>query len=153
MLNSCHEASHKNPEIMIKDGLIYMQGEMQPFTGHVKDTVQEKIIEYDVLNGMKHGEFRTYFKNGNIEMIGHIKENMNQGVWKYYYKSGQLESEGNFLDDVAEGEWKWFYENGNIKERGVFVKGNREGVWKTFSVDGTIAEEIVYKQNRITVKK
>lgn len=153
MLSSCREAPQKNPEIFIKDGLIFKQGELKPFTGHVKDTLEEKIIEYDVLNGMKHGEFKTYFKNGKIEMIGQIEENLNQGEWKYFYKSGQLESEGNFSNDLPDGEWKWFYEDGNIKEQGTFVKGNREGRWILYDPEGKKTDEKIYKQNQIVDEK
>jgi antitoxin component YwqK of YwqJK toxin-antitoxin module len=153
MLYSCQDVPQENSEIVIKDGLIFKQGELKPFTGHVKDTVQEKIIEYDALNGMKHGEFKTYFKNGKIEMVGQIKENLNQGKWKYFYQSGQIESVGNFSDDLPDGEWKWFYENGSIKEQGVFVKGSRERIWKAFSIDGTKTEEKIYKQNQIVNEK
>lgn len=153
MLSSCHEAPRENREIVMKDGLIYKQGELKPFTGHLKDTVEGKIIEYDVLNGMKHGEFKTYFKNGKIEMIGHIEENLNQGEWKYFYKSGQLESEGNFSNDLPDGEWKWFYEDGNIKEQGTFVKGNREGRWVLYNSEGKKTDEKIYKQNQIVDEK
>lgn len=44
MLSSCHEAPRENPEIVIKDGLIFKQGELKPFTGHVKDTVEKKLL-------------------------------------------------------------------------------------------------------------
>ncbi len=81
-------------EITIQDGLIYKQGELKPYTGFIKDTVEGKMIEYHVVEGKKSGEFKTYFKNGHLEMIGQIKDNLNQGKWIYYYQNGQVESEG-----------------------------------------------------------
>jgi hypothetical protein len=62
---------------MIKDGLICKQGELKPYSGIVKDTIEGKIIEYEVVNGKKSGEFKTYFKNGKLEMLGMIKDNLN----------------------------------------------------------------------------
>ncbi len=152
-LISCEKKSEQKAEIMIKDGLIFKQGELHPFTGIIKDTVEGKMIEYEVLAGKKNGIFKTYFKNGKPEMIGTIKENLNEGKWTYYYQSGQIESEGIFKNDLPEGIWKWYHENGKLKEEGNYNKGDREGRWFMYGVDGKIKEEKVMKQNQIIEQK
>src|SRR3989339_408750 len=76
---SCERIPEPNIDINTKDGLIFKQGELKPYTGEVKDTVEGKIIEYEVVDGKKSGGFKTYFKNGKLEMIGQIKDNLNQG--------------------------------------------------------------------------
>lgn len=150
---SCERISEPKAEITIRNGLIFKQGELKPYTGVVKDTVEEKVIEYEVIGGKKSGEFKTYFKNGKLEMIGHIKDNLNQGKWTYYYPSGQIESEGTFKDDLPDGLWEWFYENGNLREEGNYVKGNREGRWILYDADGNIKEEKILEKNQIIEKK
>ena len=152
-LNSCTKTAEPASEIAIKDGLIFKQGELTPYTGEIKDTVGGKIIEYSVIEGRKSGEFKTYFKNGQLEMIGQIKENLNQGKWTYYHQSGQVESVGTFKDDLPDGKWKWFYENGNIKEEGNYIKGDREGRWILYDEEGKIKEERMLKKNQIIEKK
>jgi antitoxin component YwqK of YwqJK toxin-antitoxin module len=151
--NSCERTPEPTAEILIKDALIFKQGERKPYTGSVKDTVEGKVIEYSAVDGKKNGEFKTYFKNGKLEMLGQIKQNLNQGKWTYYYPSGQIESEGTFKDDLPDGTWKWFYENGNLKEEGVYIKGNREGRWVMFDVDGKITEEKIFEKNEVQEKK
>lgn len=153
IVTACEKEPKPKSEIAIKDGLIFKQGELKPFTGIVKDTIEEKIIEYEVVDGKKMGEFKTYFKNGKIEMKGKLKDNLNQGKWTYYYQTGQVESEGTFKDDLPDGIWKWFYENGNLKEEGTYVKGNREGRWILYDEDGKVKEERMLEKNKINGKK
>lgn len=150
---SCKKPDAPLPEITIKDGLIYKQGEPKAYSGVIKDTVEGKIIEYNVIEGKKSGEFKTYFKNGQLEMIGQIKENLNQGKWTYYYQNGQVESEGIFKDDLPDGTWKWYYENGNLKEEGVYAEGNREGRWVIYDVNGKMSEEKLFEKNQVQEKK
>jgi antitoxin component YwqK of YwqJK toxin-antitoxin module len=152
-LTSCERPPEPLADIAIKDGLIFKQGELKPYTGVVKDTIKGKIIVYEVVDGKKNGEFKTYFINGKLEMVGQIKGNLNQGKWTYYYQSGQVESEGTFKDDLPDGKWKWFYENGNIKEEGNYLKGNREGRWIMYDSDGKIKEEKTLEKNQIIDKK
>ena len=150
---SCEKIPEPESEITIKDGLIFKQGEMKPFTGTIKDTIEGKRMEYEVVGGKKNGEFKTYLKNGKLEMSGQIKENLNQGKWTYYYQTGQIESEGTFKDDLPDGLWKWFYENGNLREEGTYIKGNREGKWTMYDGDGKIKEEKMLDKNQIIEKK
>ena len=150
---SCERMPEPKAEIIIKDGLIFKQGEVKTYTGVVEDTIEGKIIKYEVINGKKSGEFKTYFKNGKLEMLGRIKDNLNQGKWTYYYQTGQVESEGTFNDDLPDGSWKWYDENGNLREEGNYEKGNREGRWIIYDVDGKIIGEKILEKNQIIEKE
>ena len=150
---SCEKIPEPKADIAIKDGLIFKQGELKPYTGVVKDTVEGKMIEYEVVDGKKSGEFKTYFRNSKLEMIGQIKNNLNQGKWTYYYQTGQVESEGTFKDDLPDGTWKWFYENGYLREEGAYVQGIREGRWILYDADGKVNEEKMFEKNQIIKKK
>ena len=149
LIFGCTKTPELHDEIVIKDNLIYESGASIPFTGTIKDTIDGKIIEYAVVDGKKNGIFMMYFPNGQIEMKGIIKDNLNEGEWIYYYQSGQVESEGFFKQDLPEGKWKWYYENGNLKEEGNFVAGNREGEWIIYDIDGSIKEIKRVKNNRV----
>ncbi|MFI5236926.1 MAG: toxin-antitoxin system YwqK family antitoxin [Ignavibacteriales bacterium] len=122
--------------IVLNDGLIYMQGENSPYNGRVLDTLENKIIQYDVVNGLKHGEFIISTLNGKFNVCGFLEKNKNVGNWKYYYENGTLESTGSFKDDKANGKWTWYYQNGSVKSEGVFILGLREGKWINFDEQG-----------------
>lgn len=147
-LTSCGEVPRTEDEIIISNGLIFKQGEANPYTGIVKDTVQGKIIEYQVLDGMKDGEFKTSYLNGIPEMIGQLKNNLNHGKWTYYYKNGNIESEGFFENDLPHGTWKWYHENGRLREQGNYAHGNREGRWIIFDIEGKIKETKVFEKSQ-----
>lgn len=153
VLTSCSEGYKSDSETLLVDGLIYKQGEFKPFTGFIKDTIQGKIIEYDVVAGKKNGEFKTYFKNGKLEMAGKIKDNLNQGKWTYYHENGKIESEGNFKDDLPHGLWKWYYVDGNLREEGSYVAGKREGAWTIYDLEGKIKDYKVFDNDLVIENK
>jgi len=140
---ACDEKNDNTPEssLTIRDNVIYENGSDIPFTGREKARVENKIIEYDIVDGLKHGDFRLYYESGNIEIIGQIDKNRNIGKWQYFYESGQMESEGNFVDDLPEGEWKWYYRSGDLREQRSFEGGKRIGLWKQLNEGGNVIKE------------
>ena len=136
---------HTNQNIEIKeDGLIYKVGQDDPYTGRILDTLENKVLEYDVVNGMKNGEFRVSSVEGIVTVYGSIEDNRNIGEWKYYYLNEQLESIGNFKNDYPHGKWVWYYSDGSIKEKGTFLNGNRTGTWYRYSWDGILLSITMY---------
>ena len=127
--------------LIIKDNIIYKRGDDKPFTGTERAKVEDKIIEYDIVDGIKHGKFKLYFSNGNIAASGQIDSNKNTGKWQYYYESGSLESEGIFVNDLPEGKWVWYYVTGILKEEGYYDLGKRTGIWKSFDEKGDLINE------------
>ena len=103
-------------DLEIRDNVIYERGKRIPFTGIERAQIDDKIIEYEIVDGVKHGSFKLYYENGNEEIIGRIENNTNTGKWIYFYESGKLESEGYFVEDMPEGRWVWYYDSGRIKE-------------------------------------
>ncbi len=145
LLSSCSE-SPKKETIEIKfDTLIY-DGKGKLFTGTKKGTVNGKTIEYDVVKGIKHGSFKIYNQNGNMEIEGQIKENKNDGLWKYYFPDGTLESEGNFVNDLVEGKWLWYYHSGNLKETAEYKNGLRDGKFIMYDEEGKIISEKLFEK-------
>ena len=140
---TCDNNNNEIPEssLTIRDNIIYKNESDIPFTGREKARVENKIIEYDIVDGLKHGEFRLYYESGNIEIKGQIDKNRNIGKWQYFYESGQMESEGLFVNNLPEGEWKWYYRSGNIREQGSLQGGKRVGLWKQFDENGNVIKE------------
>lgn len=139
---------YTNQNIEIKeDGLIYKVGQDNPYTGRIIDTLNNNVLEYDVVNGMKNGEFRLSSIEGLVSVYGMIENNLNIGEWKYYYPNGQLESIGNFKNDSPNGKWNWYYPNGNIRETGTFFNRKKQGKWYEYSQDGLLMSIILYDED------
>lgn len=141
---------YSNKNIQIKeDGLIYKAGHDDPYTGKVVDTLNNKVIAYDVVKGLKNGEFRVSSLEGIVSVVGNVKDNRNIGEWSYYYPNGQLESKGNFKYDMPHGRWIWYYSNGNVKEKGTFLNGYKTGDWYQFTRTGKMISILTYNRGEL----
>jgi antitoxin component YwqK of YwqJK toxin-antitoxin module len=145
-LASCSPKKVDNNGFSIKNNVIYKNESDKPYTGIIKAKAEGKNFEYYVKDGMKNGEFKITFENGNVIMKGNIVNDKNEGKWLYYYPSGELESEGNFKNNKADSIWTWYFPNGKIKEKGYFVEGLREGNAKMYDELGNVSMENDYKK-------
>jgi antitoxin component YwqK of YwqJK toxin-antitoxin module len=152
ILISCSEYKSKYDFRQGDDGLLYEFGSDKLYTGRIIDTI-DVIIEYEVVDGKKHGEFITYYMNGNTEKHGYIENNSNEGEWKYYYENGKLESVGKFKNNNPEGLWVFYYENGSKKEEGKFIKGDRKGKWTSYDEEGEVIKETDFDSGRSLEKE
>ena len=153
LILSCASNNKESSGYEIKNGLIYKTGSSLPFTGTEKVIVQNKTMEYEVVNGKKQGSFKISGANGNPVMIGTIVNNKNEGLWRYYYADGKIESEGYFKDDKPDGKWQWFYENGRLKEEGYYTGGTSCGEWKQFGQNGKLISNKMYEAGKEVIKK
>ncbi len=151
-LASCSSKKYSGNQLIVINGKIYQKGSTKPFTGREIGKVRGMTIQYDVMNGLKDGEFKVFYSNGNLQMQGRMVNNKNEGLWKYYYNNSQLESEGNFKNDMPDGKWLWYYINGALKEHGFYLSGKRNGQWLVYDGTGNVVKELYFKDG-IEVKK
>ena len=122
---------------VLEEGIIYLEEESMPFTGRMLDTLDnEMIVEFDVVNGLKNGEFFLYSISGKLTAYGFMENNKNSGTWEYYYENGQIECVGEFKDDKPIGKWFWYFDNGVKKYEGFYQKGLPEGKWMKYDIYG-----------------
>jgi antitoxin component YwqK of YwqJK toxin-antitoxin module len=140
----CGKEEIPKSTLVVKDNLLYKQGSNVPFTGHERALVENKIIEYDVKDGLKHGDFKIFSEEGILEIQGQIDSNRNVGKWQYFYQNGEIESEGYFVNDMPDGRWIWNYPDGKKKEEGYYNKGKRIGLWYGYDKTGNIVFENNY---------
>ena len=145
MLVSCGPKKIDKNGFSLKNNIIYRNDSNTPFTGLIKSKTEGKNFEYYVKDGLKNGEFKITFDNGNLIMKGNIVNDKNEGKWVYYYPSGELESEGNFKYNKPDSIWVWYFPSGNVKEKGIFINGLREGNWKMYDELGNVSMENEYK--------
>jgi len=140
---SCGKEEIPKSSLIIKGNLLYKRGSEVPFTGRERALVNDKIVEYDVKDGYKNGEFRIFSEDGILEVQGQIDSNRNVGKWEYFYHDGQIESEGYFINDLPQGKWVWNYPDGKRKEEGFYQNGERIGMWYQFKNNG----EVIFEKN------
>lgn len=150
ILSSGCSSKPSSTKIEERNGLLYIIGEDDLFTGKIVDTLTNRIISYEVLGGKKNGEFKISSTDGVVLMVGKIKNNLNEGQWCYYYPDGKMESLGNFSNNLLEGKWTWYFENGRIKEIGYYKAGKRDGAWVIFDEKGNIKRKSFFKEDQMT---
>lgn len=147
---SNHEKSDLNKPLVFRNGLLYQDSlTSKPFTGRNKSKMLNQTIEYDVVNGVKEGDFITYYSNGKAQMIGKIRGNKNIGLWKYYYNDGSLQTAGFFKDDKPDSIWKWYSYKGYLMEEGCFKDGKRDGEWKNYDSIGKIKSIKIFENDKL----
>ena len=133
-----------------EDGLIYKSSSNELYTGVVSDT-SDVIITFEVVNGIKHGAFITFYHNGEYEKYGLIENDKNVGEWSYFYPNGQLESMGSFENNKANGIWTNYHPNGKIKAEGEYKEGEQHGYWKYYNQSGKLVNVLTF-QNGVLVE-
>jgi antitoxin component YwqK of YwqJK toxin-antitoxin module len=152
LLSSCTKKQNNAAGLVKINGLLYKSGSNVPYTGREKARVSDRIIEYDVSNGVKNGEFKILYSDGKPQIVGQMVNGKNEGVWKYYYVNSAIESEGSFKDDMPDGVWTWYYQDGKVREQGKYVSGKKNGNWITYEASGKISIENKFKDGKIVVK-
>ena len=134
----------------ISSEMIYSPDKSKPFTGKLQDTLDNKLIaEYEVVNGVKQGEFTLFTMDGNFAIKGFMNKNMNNGTWKYFYDSGELECTGDFDNDTPVSRWTWFYKNGTIRSTGNYINGEPDGRWIKYNEEGVAILVINYCRGEV----
>lgn len=148
-LGNHSEKKDSQIKLIEKSGLIYEVGNDTPYTGQVKDTVQDKVIEYYLIDGKKYGDFKVSNLTGIVEMCGSMNDNKNEGIWNYYYPNGQLESRGTFFNDQLNGRWIWYFPDGKLRAEGFYQDNKKIGTWKFFNKQSKIVREISYRNDSV----
>lgn len=79
-------------------------------------SVISKDYSYYVENQRKiyQGEFKTYYRNGQIEQIMNYKKGLVNGKSLRFYETGQKLSESEYLDGIQVGEINKYFDNGKL---------------------------------------
>lgn len=147
LFSSCSDHKPDSTNIIVRDGLICAVDSDEPYTGKVHAIVNSQILEYDVVKGVKDGDFNVLSESGKMLISGRIKNNKNEGLWQYFYPDGQLESQGYFKDDISSDKWSWYYPDGKLKSTGFYSKGKKDGKWINYDQYGKVVSEEVYRNN------
>lgn len=106
----------------------------------------------EYVDGEKHGEWISYYANGNKRSEGRYNKGKKEGLWRQYWPNGNPKSEGTFKDNKFTGLYTSYYENGKRSYQGRYndfngssADGTKEGEWRSYEEDGeTVWRVITY---------
>ena len=77
-------------------------------------TTNKAAIVENFKNGVRDGELRRYYLNGNLLMRFYYEAGNVEGPWEDYYPNGKLLMSGQMKANKEVGNWKYYDENGNL---------------------------------------
>lgn len=104
------------------------------------------IILFSVSVFSQQDSIVTYFPDGKIESVIHIKNGVREGLASFFYPNGNLKEERYYLNDKVNGLVKLYYPNGNLKEMFNIENGRREGPASYFDSTGTHIKDIFFSE-------
>lgn len=95
-----------------------------------------KLAEGELRSGAKHGEWRSFDRNGTLRWRGTYRAGELDGEERGWYADGRLEFEGRRKLGLREGAWRSWYENGQVEWLAEYREGLRDGECRHWSADG-----------------
>ena len=102
--------------------------------------------EYNFLDGVKHGDFSTFYETGELEITGKYTNGVREKIIKRYYKSGNLKAEEYYNEGSKEGKWIEYYESGKIMSSKNYELDKLKGEFFRYDITNS---EIIYSINYI----
>lgn len=124
-------------DLVQRDGLFFPKFKEIPFTGTVEGEESGKV-----LNGLRHGFWRIFYSDGQLESQGNYKNGIKYGKWIGYHQNGVVRYEGEYLNGEQHGSWTHHWENQVLGFQGAFINGKKHGKWVGYERDGTLADHL-----------
>lgn len=118
---------------------------------------RERINRYDS-EGKKHGNWKYFYENGNLQLECIYKHGLRNGYYKEYDIDGNLLTALKYVDGEKQDFVPEFtrldlkteyYPDGKVKVKATFKDDKPEGVWRQYSEDGEIEVSYFYKNGII----
>ncbi len=127
--------------------------------------------------GKRHGEYKLFYENGQLELKEVNEDGLTEGVsirydqngnklvelnyskgkrngiCKIFYEDGQVQEEGEFVNNDLTCLSKRWHENGNQQGEGRLVAGVRDGNWKFWDISGQRSKDQLFDKGRLLETK
>lgn len=88
----------------------------------IDPTVKEEFWNYHHTH-IKHGYFKKWYENGQLEWEGRFDNGMIHGKVTSWYRNGQLHFTGEYRHGMQQGSFTYYGENGKLRYRADFENG------------------------------
>ena len=110
VLVGCSEPVPRNVDTLVQQGDMYLDREtMLPYSGPIF-----RLVEDD---------------SSTVQMSTTLKDGLMHGPYEAYWKNGQLSAEGSYSNGERDGPYAQYYENGRLVFRGSYSNGEMCGEW------------------------
>jgi antitoxin component YwqK of YwqJK toxin-antitoxin module len=89
-----------------------------------------------------------YHPNGSKSMEGTIKNGLREGEWISWYEDGKIWSKGNFKNGNRDGMGYVYFPSGKIQIEGPYIDGKRTGLWRSYDDQGNLISDTDYTSTK-----
>lgn len=82
-----------------------------------------------------------------ISVMSYYKNGVQHGEYREFFKDGHLAMRGQYFNGDRHGEWELYYPNGTLRVTGYYDNGMKDGRWNFYDRDGVISSSLVYRNN------
>ncbi|CAN5465701.1 hypothetical protein BH11BAC3_BH11BAC3_24720 [soil metagenome] len=100
-------------------------------------------------DGLAEGNFKYYYKNGQLSAEGSYKNGLQEGKKTYYYSNGKISQSANYKADKADGYFINYYINGQVSGEGWYVNDERQGTFINYDLLGNINSKTYYINGKV----
>ncbi len=116
------------------------EGERDGLTKQFYSDTGKLRVSGNYKNGVRDGEFKAYYPNGNLQGEVTYKDGEMNGLKEDFYKNGNVWTRQEFKNNDLDGVYEVYYENGNPQLKAK-IKNGQTIEEQRFNYDGTLYNE------------
>lgn len=157
------------------EGVYYEKSTFERFTGTIRDTTrttndfmqlqlvdgiphglfegfydeERTVLKWKVnfVNGKRDGYYVSFFENGLVEFIVHLRADKMEGKRWCYYKTGELMHVHSYRNGIEDGMTNTYHVNGQLLERVSYKKGLKNGEFCKYHQNGALMQKGRFRNN------
>ncbi len=108
--------------------------------------------EDNYILGEINGEFKGYYKTGELKYNGYYNLVLD-GKLTHYYKSGAIRKVQDITKGIRKGKTKEYYPNGQLLRETKYFNNKKNGNCISYYKDGKLKRKILYENNEVDSQK
>ena len=109
----------------------------------------EREDETFFLDGLRHGESRSWDRNGNVRSIFRYERGKQHGLQEVFDDAGERTLTSEYSDGIKHGETTWWFDSESKRWETHYAQGKRTGKWSQFTRNGNISMESVWANDTL----
>jgi hypothetical protein len=130
------EEEHNIPSESMKRYFWFHQGEMRSTVGNYSG----KLL---------HGGFEKFDRKGNLYEKGEFNNGLKTGEWLTWFPNGRLSRRVTWQNGLRKGKYEEFQSSGDLYKQGSFRKGLLDGTMYVYGPKGSVIGEERYKNGKL----
>lgn len=118
-----------------------------PFNGtgkiEIKNAAGVSLFHQEYKNGERHGQFKTFFSNGQVHELEEYRSGDRSGNHVIYFSNGKVAERGQYEYDEPTGVFEYYNEGGTLQKMETYYLGTQHGKAAIYA-NGKVAREYTF---------